>query len=308
MLGVLGNMISASSSRYGRAVKSPDFAKAAAHGILTNELQRRDNEQRRLEAIRHQQQMDAQREKARRDADERAWNHAYKASKDAADDRWRRDKDARDAAYRKEQFEYQKQRDADRLAFDKERAEQQRRISYSRLAEQRKSRESREDIEKVKIAIQAQRAANGGANRDDVVLPVPGYQHGLHVAKGVWNGPTRKLVLGMLVREAEEQRKKDVKAWRENEEKTDLTYKWFKTGPSTPKPRNWFDVNFGGVDDSSTDEDMILAYIATHVDSEASKQAIKMLEDMSYDGGGNPRYVPDNNFYDEDDPWGGTFW
>ena len=111
MLGALGNMVVTSSSRYGRAVKNPNLAEAAAKGILKNSLQRREREEDRLAAVQKQQQLDAQREKARRDAEERAWNLRYKMDKDAADDKWRREKSAADDAFRREQLAYQQQRD-----------------------------------------------------------------------------------------------------------------------------------------------------------------------------------------------------
>ena len=54
MLGLftgIGNMLVTSSNRYGRAVKSPDLAEAADKGIMTRELQRREREKTRLEAV-----------------------------------------------------------------------------------------------------------------------------------------------------------------------------------------------------------------------------------------------------------------
>jgi len=305
MLGALGNLVATSSSRYGRAVKSPDFAKAAAQGILTNELQRRDNEQSRLEAIRYQQQMDAQREKARRDADERAWNHAMRQREYDAQ---RKDREAADA-FRRQQFAYQQKRDADELAFKRDQAKQQRSFQYSQLAERRKDRASRESIELLKATERQSRDAANRKKRDEVVLPHPQMPHGLHVAKSVWNGPTQKVVLSLLFDEANRRHKDELKAWRDYENEHDFTYRHFKSGASTPKPKNWFEEQFysSPLDGEAPDaETMITSYLAAFPDSEASKRVVQMLQDMSEDEGdeaytANPKATYGDS-EDEDNP------
>lgn len=187
MLGLftgIGNMLVTSGSRFGRAVKSPDLGEAAAKGIMAREVKRKEEDKTRLAAVQRQQQLDAQREKMKRDADERAWNHAYKVNKDAADDRWRREKDARDAAYRKG-------KDDRDMAFRREQAERQNRISIGRLAEQRRHNG----------VMESKSTGRGGRSASYTDVPVPGYDRGVRVSKTAWNAMKKRQMYSELVRE-----------------------------------------------------------------------------------------------------------
>lgn len=273
MLGLftgIGNMLVTSSSRYGRKVDSPDFASAAAKGILAREMKRREEDKSRLAAVQKQQQLDAQREKMQRDADERAWNHAYKVRKDAADDKWRREKDARDAAYRKGKD------DAD-MAFKREQADKQNKISMGRLAEQRRHNSV---MEGKSGGTGGTRGGRNSGNYTDV--PVPGYDRGVRVSKTAWNSMKKRQMYSELVKEKPE---------------------WFTQN-------GWGERNdIGDIARLKEDEleQAIVEYIHANPDSEASKRAVQELvrmrdsdpsEDIPSRGGGN----------DEEEEEGGTFW
>ncbi len=304
-LGALGNMVVTSSSRYGRAVKSPDIAQAAANGIMTQAAKRREEDRSRLAAVQKQQQLDAQREKMKRDADERAWNHAYKVKKDEADDRWRREKDERDDAYRREQLDYQKQRDSDRLNFDKTKEKERRAIEYAKLADQRKERRQNIEIEAMKFAAEQARYEREHSSKDEIVLPHPSYPNGLHIAKSVWNDATKNVVISMLYNEAEKQRKEEFKKWKEHEEATNWKYRHFGRGfEKTPRPKNWFDEFAGDINNldyrSPDAEYLIVSYLSTHPDSEASKNVVNMLQSMSNYNTNDTHH--ESTFWDDDDP------
>ena len=309
VLGGIGNMLVTSGNRYGRAVKSPDFAKAAAKGIMTNEMQRRANEESRLEAIQKQQQLDAQREKMRRDAEERAWNRAFLSDKAKAEQDFRN----RQLEYNKSkdirQQEYVKQRDAERLAFEREKHKQDVGIRYSQLAAQRENNAARLELIKAQEQRRRTDANRNRTNRDEVVLPHPNYPEGIHVAKSVWNGPTQGVVLQMLMAEDKARTKERIKEWRDKESATNWRYRHFKSGAKEPKPRSWFDEVFGKDVEPDTAM-MITAYLAAHPDSEASMKAIEMLQRMSGIGQANDvqgqdsddnLYGPDGPFYNSDE-------
>lgn len=87
MLGLftgIGNMLVTSSNRFGRAVTSPDFAKPVTEGIAAREKQRRENEALAREQAYKDQQLELQRDKMKADAAEKAWNHSFKQSQEAA--------------------------------------------------------------------------------------------------------------------------------------------------------------------------------------------------------------------------------
>lgn len=65
----IGSMLITGSSRYGRAVKSPDLSKATQEGIMSEELKRRENDKGRLEAV---QKMQEQERRNRKDASDAA--------------------------------------------------------------------------------------------------------------------------------------------------------------------------------------------------------------------------------------------
>jgi len=239
----IGNMLVTSGNRYGRAVKSPDFAEAAAKGIMTNEVKRREEDKSRLAAVQKQQQLDAQREKMRRDADERAWNRAYKVRKDAADDKWRREKDARDAAYRKGKDE------AD-MAFKREQAERQGNISMERLKEQRRHNSVMESKSR-----SSSTRGGGGRSANYTDVPVPGYDRGVRVSKTAWNSMKKRQMYAELAKEND---------------------KWFKDN-------GWGERNdLGDISRLKEDEleQAIVEYIHAYPDSEASKRAIQELVRM----------------------------
>lgn len=278
MLGLftgIGNMLVTSSNRYGRAVKSPDFAEAAAKGIMANEVKRREEDRSRLAAVQKQQQLDAQREKARRDAEERAWNHAYKASKDAADDKWRREKDARDTAYRKAKD------DAD-MAFKREQAERQNKFNMGRLAEQRRHNSVMETKSTGSGGTGGTRGGGGRSSGNYTDVPVPGYDRGVRVSKTAWNSMKKRQMYSDLV----------------------------KDNPTWFTENGWSERDsLGDVSRLKEDEleQAIVEYIHANPDSEASKRAIQELvrmrdsdpsEDIPSRGGGN----------DEEEEEGGTFW
>lgn len=275
MLGLftgIGNMLVTSGSRYGRKVDSPDFATAAAKGIMTNEVKRREEDKSRLAAVQKQQQLDAQREKMQRDADERAWNHAYKVRKDAADDKWRREKDARDAAYRKGKD------DAD-MAFKREQADKQNKISMGRLAEQRRHNSV---MEGKSGGSGGTRGGGGRSSGSYTDVPVPGYDRGVRVSKTAWNSMKKRQMYSELVKEKPE---------------------WFTQN-------GWGERNdIGDIARLKEDEleQAIVEYIHANPDSEASKRAVQELvrmrdsdpsEDIPSRGGGNG----------EEEEEGGTFW
>ena len=245
MLGLftgIGNMLVTSSSRYGRKVDSPDFATAAAKGIMTNEVKRREEDKSRLAAVQKQQQLDAQREKMQRDADERAWNHAYKVRKDAADDKWRREKDARDTAYRKAKD------DAD-MAFKRERAEKQDEFNMKNLKERRRHNSRMEEISNT-------RSQGTGGRRDSYIdVPVPGYDPGIRVSKTGWNSMKKRQMYSELVKENE---------------------KWFADNGWGERD------SMGDISRLKEDEleQAIVEYIHANPDSEASKRAVQELVKM----------------------------
>lgn len=274
MLGLftgIGNMLVTSSSRYGRKVESPDFAAAAAKGIMTNEVKRREEDKSRLAAVQKQQQLDAQRERLQRDADERAWNHAYKVRKDAADDKWRREKDARDAAYRKGKD------DAD-MAFKREQAERQNKISMGRLAEQRRHN-----------SVMESRSTGGGGSRGGgsrsgnyTDVPVPGYDKGVRVSKTAWNSMKKRQMYSELVKENPQ---------------------WFTDN-------GWGERNdIGDIARLKEDEleQAIVEYIHANPDKEASKRAIQELVRMR-DSDPSDNIPGGGGGEEEEEESGGTFW
>ena len=278
MLGLftgIGNMLVTSSNRYGRKVESPDFATAAAKGIMANEVKRREEDRSRLAAVQKQQQLDAQREKARRDAEERAWNHAYKASKDAADDKWRREKDARDTAYRKAKD------DAD-MAFKREQAERQNKFNMGRLAEQRRHNSAMETKSTGSGGTGGTRGGGGRSSGSYTDVPVPGYDKGVRVSKTAWNSMKKRQMYSELVKENPQ---------------------WFTDNGWSERD------SIGEVSRLKEDEleQAIVEYIHANPDSEASKRAIQELvrmrdsdpsEDIPSRGGGSG----------EEEEEGGTFW
>lgn len=273
MLGLftgIGNMLVTSSSRYGRKVESPDFATAAAKGIMTNEVKRREEDKSRLAAVQKQQQLDAQRERLQRDADERAWNHAYKVKKDAADDKWRREKDARDAAYRKGKD------DAD-MAFKRERAEKQDEFNMKNLKERRRHNSRMEEISNTRIQ------GTGGRRDSYTDVPVPGYDPGIRVSKTAWNSMKKRQMYSELVKENE---------------------KWFIDNGWGERD------SMGDISRLKEEEleQAIVQYIHDYPDSEASKRAVQELvrmRDSDPDEGGiniGRDNVTEQEEHDEDDP------
>lgn len=245
MLGLftgIGNMLVTSGNRYGRKVVSPDYATAASKGIMTNELQRRQQEKSRLDAIQSQQQLDAQRERMRREADEKAWNRAYRIGKDAADDAWRREKAASDNAYRKA-------KDAADIAYKKERDKKQDDFNMARIREQQR---------RTNVMASNRGGGTRGSSRDSnnyTDVPVPGYDSGVRVSKTAWNSMKKRQMYSELAKE---------------------NPTWFIDNGWGERDE------FGGTSRLKEDElgQAIVEYIHAYPDSEASKRAIQELVRM----------------------------
>lgn len=127
MLGLftgIGNMLVTSSNRYGRGVKSPDFAKTVSDGLVSREKKRREEEQIAATAAAKQQEQDQKRK-------DMAWNRAFKAQ-EAKDKqtRWEAEQNAKAAA------------NADKLKADNDnkKAERENRLSIAKIQAEEKAK------------------------------------------------------------------------------------------------------------------------------------------------------------------------